>query len=296
MDCDSEAQRAFFHTSDFDKRGSRQSGLHQMELNWYDLVGILLETLRADEVKEMGEIVRNGNTGARKHGIRATPRNKIGSSKEEIEEYPDLRVLDSISTETSRGIISLKMERIGRPSRGETKNLSEDVLAKCHGTCEMMVTRSLSWSRKGNQRATRVTAPFSMSAKNGTTRKRRSRGGQRWWWTCRRGRHQGRPFKGSNWRSSTRLDRLAFLFCDVEHTHGRTLASQSTIFSEPLRLAAADEGCVRAHGEISALEGVPRADVFVFLSPLPWWIHTSAGGAGLGASSFALADLQLAVL
>ena len=29
---------------------------------------------------------------------------------------------------------------------------------------------------------------------------------------------QGRPVKVSNWRSSTRLDRLAFLFCDVEET------------------------------------------------------------------------------
>ena len=67
MDCDSEAQRAFFHTSDFDKWCSRKSRLHQMELDWYDLVAILLETLRADEMKEMGEIVKNGNTGARKH-------------------------------------------------------------------------------------------------------------------------------------------------------------------------------------------------------------------------------------
>ena len=169
------------------------------------------------------EIVRNGNTGVRKHGIRATPRNKMGSYKEEIEEYPDWRELDSVSTETSRGMIGLKMERIGRPSRGETKKLSEDILAKCHGMREMMPEsmerRSLSWSRKGNQRATPVTAPFPMSAKNGTTRRRRSRGGQRWWWTCRRSRHQRRPFKGSNWRSSTRLDRLAFLFCDVEQKH-----------------------------------------------------------------------------
>ena len=111
MDCDSEPQRAFFHTSDFDKWGSRQSGLPQMELDWYDLVAILLETLRVDEVKEMGEIVRNGNTGPGstlletchavelkedgeivrkvntgvwKHGIRATPRNKIGSYEEKL--------------------------------------------------------------------------------------------------------------------------------------------------------------------------------------------------------------------
>ena len=164
----------------------------------------LLETLYAGELKDGGEIVRKVNTGVRKHGIRATPRNKIGSYEEEIEEHPDLRVLHSVS--------------------GETKNFSEDILAKCHGTCEMrpesVGTRSLSWSRKGNQGATRVTAPFSMSAQNGTTttRRRRSRSGQRWWWTCRRGSHQGRPFKGSNWRGSTRLDRLTFLFCDVEET------------------------------------------------------------------------------
>ena len=35
-----------------------------------------------------------------------------------------------------------------------------------------METRSLSWSRKGNQRATRVTAPISLSAQNGTTREK----------------------------------------------------------------------------------------------------------------------------
>ena len=158
-----------------------------------------------------------------------------------------------------------------------------------------MVARSMSWSRKGNQRATRVTAPISMSAQNGTTR-RRSRSGQRWWWTCRRGRHQGRPFKGSNWRSSTRLDRLALLFCDVEQKH-EPLASQSTIFSEPLRLAAADEGCVTAHGEISALDGVPRANFFCSCHGLlQWWIYSSAGGAGLGASSSVPAELKSPVL
>ena len=89
MDCDSEAQRAFFHTSDFDKRCSKQFGPHLMESEWYDLVGVFLETLRADEMKEMGEIVRSGNTGAMKHGPKATILNKI-----DREQYPDLRVLD----------------------------------------------------------------------------------------------------------------------------------------------------------------------------------------------------------
>ena len=89
IDCDSEAQRAFFHTSDFHKWGSKQFGPHLMESEWYDLVGILLETFHAGELKMMGEIVRNGHTGAMKHGTKATILNKI-----EREECPDLRVLD----------------------------------------------------------------------------------------------------------------------------------------------------------------------------------------------------------
>ena len=133
MDCDIETQRAFFHTSDFDEWGSKQFGPHLMESEWYDLVGILLETLRADEMKEMGEIVRKGNTGAMKHE----------------RSVPDLRVLDS-RIDRSEAWKGWSEEGADKKTM---KNLSEDILAKFYGTRERrpesMERRSMSWSRKG---------------------------------------------------------------------------------------------------------------------------------------------------
>ena len=46
----------------------------------------------ADERRRMGEIVRKGNTGVSRHGMRVTVSIKIASGKEEGRGYPDLPI------------------------------------------------------------------------------------------------------------------------------------------------------------------------------------------------------------
>ena len=61
-------------------------------MDWYNLVGRLIEFILALEVGEMGEIVRNANTGVKKHGTRATVLSKAASFSEEGQDYQDLPV------------------------------------------------------------------------------------------------------------------------------------------------------------------------------------------------------------
>ena len=65
MECDSGAQRTFFCTFGFDRRSSKQFGRPLMESDWNKLVGRLIETIPPDGVREIGERVREANTGVK---------------------------------------------------------------------------------------------------------------------------------------------------------------------------------------------------------------------------------------
>ena len=53
MECDSGAQRSFFRTVEFDSGGSKQFGPLVVGSNQYGLVSRLLESIPADEIKDM---------------------------------------------------------------------------------------------------------------------------------------------------------------------------------------------------------------------------------------------------
>ena len=72
MECDSGAQRPFFRAFECDRFGSKQCGPPLMESDCYALVGRILETKLAVDIKKgMTERVSEASTGrqqARHHG------------------------------------------------------------------------------------------------------------------------------------------------------------------------------------------------------------------------------------
>ena len=73
MECDSGAPPcSFFRTFEFDGSGSQQFVPLLMESDCYKLVRRLIEIIPANEIRRMGEIVRQANTGVRRHGTRAS--------------------------------------------------------------------------------------------------------------------------------------------------------------------------------------------------------------------------------
>ena len=54
VECDSRAQRTFFRTFDLDSRCSKQFCPPLMESDWNDLVGRVIDTILANEVRKVG--------------------------------------------------------------------------------------------------------------------------------------------------------------------------------------------------------------------------------------------------
>ena len=72
MECDSGAPRSFFRTFEFDGSGGKQFGPLLMKSDCYKMVRRLIEIVPANEIRRMGEIVRQANSGVRRHGTRAS--------------------------------------------------------------------------------------------------------------------------------------------------------------------------------------------------------------------------------
>ena len=62
-ECDSGAQRSFFRTFEFDSCGRNQFRPPLMESHWHNLVGGFIEVILANDVREMGETVRQAKNG-----------------------------------------------------------------------------------------------------------------------------------------------------------------------------------------------------------------------------------------
>ena len=61
MDCDSAAQRSFFHTFELDSFGSKQYDPPLMASDWCVLNSRILDAISVDEINGVGEIVKKAN-------------------------------------------------------------------------------------------------------------------------------------------------------------------------------------------------------------------------------------------
>ena len=82
----------FFRSFECKSCGSKQFDPPWMESDGFDWVSHLIDTVLAEEIRRMGEIVRKASTGVRGHGRRATVLSKIASAKEEGSDYPGTMV------------------------------------------------------------------------------------------------------------------------------------------------------------------------------------------------------------